>query len=161
MEPNAYKLLNQLVAAALTVFIAVIVLVAALVIRHMWLQQHIVELSSGLQENMDELAVITEEIQSGLAESQTAVANPQQAERGGEITGLVDNLENLDKQLSSIEEDLNQVALVLESGRIQYQVNQVFTVIAAFVAIASVAVAILLGMAMRVQEDITNRHSHH
>jgi hypothetical protein len=159
------KLLNQLVVAALTVFIVVIMLVAALVLRQMWLQQRISDLSSEVQVSLDELEEITDDIQQELVESR---ATPGAAQYSDNLEEIAEALDDVDGQVDSIEEDLNEVVVALEPqveatsaltedneqpGAIQDQVDQVFTIFAVLIGVASIAIAILLGLAVRVQQS--------
>lgn len=162
MKSDPDKLLNQLVVAALTVFIVVILLLAALVWRQLWLQQHIANLSTDVQSSLSDLEEITEDIQRELAEQQSSAGGP---DRDG-WQDVTEALEGVDEQLDLLEDDLNEVVQALEpqaeptsalAGRegelppVQDQVDHVFTLFAVLVGAASIFVAILLGIAVRVQ----------
>ena len=171
MKSDPDKLLNQLVVAALTVFITAAMLLAALVLRQLWLQQRIVDLSSEVQVSLDDLEEINQEIQRGLVEMRTATVEAQNLDHWEEITEALDDV---DQQVASIEEDLNEVALALEPPAeatsaltgadepldvTQDQVDQVFTIFAILVGLASIAIAILLGLALRVHQSASPRES--
>jgi ABC-type multidrug transport system fused ATPase/permease subunit len=171
MKSDPDKFLNQLVVAALTVFIVVIMLLAALVLRQLWLQQHIANLSSGVQVSLDDLAETNEEIQRELGEIRTTTDEAQTIDNWEEITEVLDDV---DKQLVSIEEDLSEVALALEPqadtpaaltetdehlGATQDQVDQIFTIFVVLIGIASIAIALLLGLAVRVHQSASYRES--
>jgi hypothetical protein len=167
------KLLNQLVVAALTVFIVVILLVAALVLRQLWLQQRISDLSSEVQTSLDDLEEVTEDIQRELVENRDA---PDEMQNIDDWEEIVEALDDVDGQVDSLEEDLNEVVLALEpqaeatSGWVegdeqsrapQDQVDQVFTIFALLVGLASITIAILLGLAVSVQrQDVGFEISH-
>lgn len=172
MKSDPDKLLNQLVVAALTTFIVVILLLAALVLRQLWLQQHIANLSSDVQVSLDDLSETNEEIQRELVEIRTTTGEAQNIDNWEEITEVLDDV---NKQLDSIEEDLNEVALALEPqadtaaaltetdeqlGTIQDQVDQIFTIFVILIGIASIAIALLLGLAVRVHQSASYRESH-
>jgi len=166
MRSDPDKLLNQLVVAALTTFIVVVMLLAALVLRQLWLQQRIAELSSEVQVSLNDLEEITEDVQRELNEA-------QDIENWEEMTEALDDV---DEQLGSIGEnleDLNEVAPALEpqvGGNAaltgdekqadvpQDQVDQVFTVFAIIVGVASIGIAVLLGMAVRVHQSTKDHH---
>ena len=168
MRSDPDKLLNQLVVAAVTTFIVVVMLLAALVLRQIWLQQRIAELSSEGQVSLSDLEEITEDVQRELNEVQNS-------ENWEEVT---EALGDVDEQLSSIGEnleDLNEVAPVLgpqagvNSGLIeddeqvdvpQDQVDQVFTIFAIIVGVASIGIAVLLGMAVRVHQSTSYSENH-
>lgn len=164
MKSHPAELLNQLVVAALTVFIIVVILMAALVLRQFWLQQQIVDLSNDVQVRLDDLEETHDEIQHELAEVLTAPVEAQDAESWQEITAALDDV---DEQLDSIGENLNDVSQALESPPddiavltseeqsdiAQDQVDQVFTIFAVIVGMASIAIAILLGRAVQVHQD--------
>lgn len=173
MRPDPDRFLNQLVVASLTLFIAVLLLLAALVFRQIWLQQHITALSSDLQVNLDTLEETTEEIQSELSALRSMPDGEQDPEQWEEIT---DVLNTVDEQIEAIGEDISEVTLALDpqldatpSPHVenvqahtgQDWVDQVFTIFAALVGIASVAIAILLGLAMRVPQQAPPWGRHH
>jgi len=168
MKSDPDKFLNQLVVAALTIFVIVIALFAAFVLRHLWLQQRVAELSSEVQTNLENLEEVTNEIERELAEIQEISGETQSEENWEEITeALVD----VDEQLDSLGEDLDEVAEVLEPQTdpaelpieeefvpddeqrraLQDQIDQVFTIFAILIALASIAIAVLLGLAVRIQ----------
>lgn len=168
MESEPDRHLNQLVVASLTVFIAVIVLLAALVLRQVWLQQRMVDISSDLQVNLEDLAETTGEIQGELLAIRTPPVSGKEGDNWENITKLLDDVGD---RLDSIEENISDVTLALEPQAdatsvaneddeqprpVQNQVDQVFTIFAALVAIASIAIAILHGMAVRVQHRASN-----
>lgn len=172
MKSDPDRLLNQLVVAALTVFVVVVMLLGAVVLRHLWLQQRITELSSDVQVRLDDLGEITEEMQRGLDEISLPADEAQSLENLEEITAALDNV---DEQLSSIEGNLSEVAQVLESQTeaapvlggdgeqppvVRDQVDEVFTIFAVLVAAASVAIAVLLGMAVRVQQSASSQREY-
>ncbi len=167
MKGDADRFLHRLVLAALTVFVVVSLLLAAFVAREIWLQQRIVGLSSSLQTNIEELEQTTEEIQSKMSELETI---PESAGDSAEWEDVNDLLENVDQQLESIEETMDEVAVTseetFESASIaqdevdeadtitatRAHADQVFTIFAVLIGIAAIAVAIFLGMAIRVNE---------
>ena len=165
MKPDPDKFLNQIVVIALTVFALVIMLLAALVLRHLWLQQRILDLSSDVQIKLDNIEETHDEIQRELVEIQTTPSDTQDADNWEEITEALDDV---DEHLDSLEEDLSEVVLALEpeiNSEIALledgeqtqtppdQVDQVFTIFTILVGIASIVIAILLGMALRVQQN--------
>jgi ABC-type multidrug transport system fused ATPase/permease subunit len=168
MKSDPDKVLNQLVVAALTVFVVVIMLLAALVLRQLWLQQRIADLSSEVQVSLDDLEEITEDIQREFDESRAATSEPQTIDKWEEVT---EALGDVDEQLDSIGEDLedlNEAALAVEpeadalsvlaggeeqADAPQDQVDQVFTIFAILVGIAGIAIAILLGLAVKVYQS--------
>jgi preprotein translocase subunit SecG len=165
MKPDPDKFLNQLVVIALTVFALVIMLLAALALRHLWLQQRILDLSSDVQIKLDTIEETHDEIQRELVEIQTTPSDAQDADNWEEITEVLDDV---DEHLDSLEEDLSEVVLALEPEinseivRLEDgeqtqtppdQVDQVFTIFTILVGIASIVIAILLGMALRVQQN--------
>lgn len=169
MKSDPDKLLNQLVVAALTVFVVVVMLLGAVVLRHLWLQQRITELSSDVQVRLDDLGEITEEMQRGLDEISLPADEAQSLESLEEITAVLDNV---DEQLSSIEGNLSEVAQALDSQTeaapvldgddeqppvVRDQVDEIFTIFALLVAAASIAIAVLLGMAVRVQQRASSQ----
>ena len=172
MKSDPDKILNQLVVAALTVFIVVVMLLAALVLRHLWLQQRITDLSSDVQISLEDLEETKEEIQRELGEIRTLPDETQNVDNWEDITA---SLDDMGEQLDSIEENLTEVTLVLESqadtplalttdntqlDTPQDHVDQVFTIFAILVGAASIAIAILLGMAVRVQQSASYGESH-
>jgi len=172
MKSDPDKLLNQLVVAALTIFIVVIMLLAAVVLRQLWLQRHVADLSGDVQVSLDDLEEITEDIQRELIESRTTTGEGQNLDNWEEIA---EALADVDEQLDSIEENLNEVVFALESqtedtsalpgddeqsGAIQDWVDQAFTIFAVLVGVASIAIAILLGIAVRVQQSALYNEGH-
>jgi hypothetical protein len=166
---NPDKLLNQLVVAALTVFIIVVMLAAALVLRQLWLQQRLSALSSEVEVSLDDLEEMTEDIQRELVESRKTPGDLQNSDNWEEIAEALDDV---DGQVDAIEENLNEVAVALEpqaelpsalletqepSGATQDQVDQVFTIFAILIGLASIAIAILLGLALRVQQELFSK----
>lgn len=165
MNPDPDKFLNQLVVTVLTIFVILIMLLAALILRHLWLQQHIVDLSSDVQIKLDDLEETHDEIQRELIEIRTTPGSTQSVENWEEITEVLDNV---DEHLNSLEEDLSEVTLALEAESNSEpvlpdtgeqpqtnpdQVDQVFTIFTVLVGIASIAIAILLSMALRIQQN--------
>lgn len=164
-DPDQF--LNRIVVAALTVFVTVSLLLAAFVFREIWLQQRISNLSTTLQDNLDDLEQTTEEIQGELAAIQTITTTAQQTENLDNVTDL---LTDANEQLDAIEEDINQVTTILEPETdvlaiateeaepvIQDRADQVFTIFAMLVGVAGVVIAILLGMAVSVQQRASSR----
>jgi ABC-type multidrug transport system fused ATPase/permease subunit len=172
MKSKPDKMLNQLVVAALTIFLVVVVLFAAFVLRHLWLQQQVAELSSDVQVNLENLEEVTGEIERELTEIQETTGETQNAENWEEIAEVLDDV---DEQLDLLGDDLNEVAEALDSQAepielsveanapvsedqrraLQDQIDQVFTILAILVALASIAIAILLAMALWVQQKAT------
>lgn len=165
MRAKPDTILNRLVVAALTIFILVILMLAAVVLRHQWLQQHITELNSDVRVNLDDLEEITEEIQRELGELR---ATPGSEPGTGDWEEIAQTLDDVDEQLDSIGQNLDEVTLALESPTealsphleseekpetAQDQVDQVFTIFAVLISVASIAIAILLAMAVRVQQS--------
>lgn len=172
MKSDPDKFLNQLVVAALTVFVLVIMLLAAFVLRHLWLQQRIADLSSDVQVRLDDLEEITEEMQRELDEIQVPSSEAESLENLEEVTAALDDV---DEQLNAIEGNLGEVAIALEPqpdvtsafaaddrqpAANQDQIDEVFTIFAILIGIASIAIAILLGMAVRVQQSTSYSESH-
>lgn len=156
MESDPDKVLNRLVTAALAIFITLIVLLGALVARQLWLQERVADLSSDLEANLADLEEITEEAEQELAETQETAVGPD----SGEWAEVSEALSEVDEQLNVIEEGLNELELALESGEMGApaagreagvapdQVDEVFSVFAILVGVASVAIAILLAAAV-------------
>jgi hypothetical protein len=126
------------------------------------LQQRIMGLSSSLQTNLEELEETTEEIQSKVSEIETTENAPE----AQELDNMNDLLEDVDQQLESIEGNIDDVATAGEEGAVsapaqsegdeepvRAQADQVFTIFAVLTGIAAIAIALLLGMAMRVQDN--------
>lgn len=165
MNSNPDKLLNQLVVAALTIFIVVVILAAALVLRQLWLQQRISDLSSEVQVSLDDLEEITEDIQRELVENRK---NPGEVPKADNWEEIAEALDDVDGQVDAIEENLNEVVVALEpqaeassvlpethepSGTAQDHVDQVFTIFAVLLSLASIAIAILLSLALKIQQN--------
>jgi hypothetical protein len=164
MKAELDKVLNQLVVTALTVFILVVLLLAALVVRQLWLQQQIADISDNVQVNLEDLEEITEDIQRDLAEGPTTI-DPESLE---EVTEALDDV---DERLDQIEEgldDLNEVAFAqdnpaeadspiadsdINSVVAQEQVDGIFTVFAVLIGVTSIIVAILLGTAVKIHQN--------
>ncbi len=164
MKPDLDKLLNRLVVAALTLFITVILLMASFVLRHLWLQQHIANLSHDVQVRLDDLEETHEEINRELVEIRATPDGTQTIDNWEDIS---EALEMVDAQLDSIEEDMIEVALVMESQSETTSIStemhatrqghqdladQVFTIFGILISITSIAIAILLGAAVKVQQ---------
>lgn len=164
MNSDPDQLLNRFVVAALTVFVTVSLLLAAFVVREIWLQQQIADLSIELQSNLDELKETTEAIQSDLSEIRTTTELTQPVETLDTVSGL---LTDVDEQLASIEQEIDQVNTILEpeadapseessnavrSPEIQDHADQVFTIFIVLTGIAGIAIAFLLNMALRVRD---------
>jgi hypothetical protein len=165
MNSDPDQILNRLVVAALTVFVVVSLLLAAFVFREMWLQQRIAGLSSNLEVNLEYLEETTEEIESTMSEMRTTTGNPQATQEWDNVTEL---LEDVDQQLETIGENIDEVATVrdVEGDTILIEhaeaesvdtarnpADQVFTIFALLTGGAAIVIAILLGMAMRVQDN--------
>lgn len=160
-DPDQF--LNRLVVAALTVFVTVSLLLAAFIFREIWLQQRIAALSINLQDNLADLTETTEEIQSDLSEIRTTTDGAEQLENLGEVTKL---LTDVDEQLESIEQEIDRVTTILddesdvfggdhsEISAVVDRADRVFTIFVVLTSITGIAIAILLGMATRVQEQI-------
>jgi cell division protein FtsB len=188
MNSDPDRILNQLVVMALTVFVTVSLLLAALVAREIWLQQQIVDLSVNLQASLEDLGDTTVEIQSELSELRTTVDDEQKVENLDEVAKL---LTNVDQHLGTIEEGIAEVAAGLD-GELEIAVDpaeggvapidiepepgepevvtappteghealrvmrdradQTFTIFALLIGVAAVVIAVLLGIAIRVQE---------
>jgi tetrahydromethanopterin S-methyltransferase subunit B len=169
MNADPDQLLNRFVVAALTLFIAVSLLLAAFVFREIWLQQRIADLSVAMEVNLEDLEETTKDIQSELSVLDTITATGQQAENLEEVTAL---LADANEQLTSLEQEINEVTTILEpaTGGIstatpaaeiaptaQNRADQVFTIFAILVGVAAIAIAILLTMAVRVQQTAASR----
>ena len=162
-DPDQY--LHRLVVAAVTVFVIVCLLLAAFVAREIWLQEQIVGLSTSLQTNLEELEQTTEEIQSKMSELETTGEGVPELQEWDDVNDL---LENVDQQLESIEETIDDVAIasdetidiatavenddVENAAALRAQADQVFTIFAFLTGVAAIAIAVLLAMAMRVQD---------
>lgn len=164
MNSDPDQLLNKLVVAALTVFVVASLLLAAFVARELWLQQRVVGLSSTLQTNLEELEETTEEIQSKMSEID---ATTESAPESQEWDNVNDLLEDVDSQLESIEETIDDVAIASDeefviaesenedakaTSMLRAQADQVFTIFAVLTGVAAIVIALLLGMAIRVQD---------
>lgn len=164
MNSDPDPILNRLVVTALTVFIAISLLLTAFIFREMWLQQRLAALNASLQVNIEELGQTTEEIQATVSEIEATTVKSQEAQ---ELTQL---LETVDEQLATIGESIDEASTVRETemetaaggGEVaelvtvtRRQADQVFTIFAVLTGIAAIAVAVLLGMALRVQGSRT------
>lgn len=162
LDPD--KLLNRLVVAALTIFFVLLFLLATVVLRQILLQQRIVALSNEVQINLESLEDATEEIQQELNEiREDSGGQPVGAEEWSEIAEALDTVT---ERLDSLGEDLTEVASVLDPaeeappeliapapGFAQDQVDQLFTIFALLLGGASVVIAVLLGMAIKVKQE--------
>jgi hypothetical protein len=171
MNSDPDRLLNRLVVVALTVFIVASLLLTALIFREIWLQQRIAGLSNGVETNLEDLEEVTEEIQSQLSDMRTTPGAAQNVEGGEDVAKL---LENVDQQLGSIEENLDEVLTVLEaesdlpivvrkepeSEAVQDRADQVFTIFAVLIGITAIAIALLLGMAVSVEDRVSAGESY-
>ncbi len=171
MNADPDQLLNRFVVAALTVFVTVSLLLVAFVCRELWLQQRITNLSTSLQVNLADLEATTEEIQNEISEMDTITNTAQKAENLSEVVEL---LTDANEQLDSIGEDVNTVATILDPEAadpptttavtevlptVQDRADQVFTIFAILISIAGVVIAILLALAVRVQQSISSDRS--
>lgn len=161
MDSDPDQLLNQLVVAAVTVFVTVSLLLTAFILREIWLQQRVAELSTNLQVNLEELEQTTEEIQATVSEMQATADEAQDTQELAEL------LETVDEQLATIGESVDEAATVLEAD-VEFlgsegddvepvtvtrrQADQVFTIFAVLTGVAAISIAAFLGFAMRVQE---------
>jgi hypothetical protein len=124
-----------------------------------------VGLSSTLQSNIEELEQTTEEIQSQISEIEAAPAGAPESQEWDNVNDL---LEDVNAQLESIEENMDSAAIPGEEvaatlptesddaesqDSVRARADQVFTIFAVLAGLAAIAIAILLGMAMRVQEN--------
>lgn len=166
MNSDSDRYLNRLVVAALTLFVIVSLLLAAVVTREIWLQQRMAGISSALQSNLEELEQTTEEIQSQMAAIETASESAPETQEWDDVNNL---LEDVNAQLETIEENIDNVELPSEEAlestlladkqelefeeSIRAQADQVFTIFAVLAGLAAIAIAILLGVAMRVQDN--------
>ena len=163
MKSEPEKLLGQLVVTALTGFMLILLLLAALILRQLWLQHQIVELSNDLQENLAELEEITVQIEDELLE----ITPDGAADRLQERDEIAEAIDDVSEQMQLIEEDLEEVAEALEPGEEGTstsaasaeqeavmeggdQVDQVFTIFTVLIALTSILVALLLIRATRV-----------
>jgi len=164
MNSDPDHLLHRLVVAALTTFVVVSLLLAAFVTREIWLQQRIVGLSSSLQTNLEELEETTEEIQDKMSELETTTETAPEIQEWDDVNDL---LEDVDQQLESIEETMDDVAVANEEvidssavestqaeaeGSVRTHADQVFTIFAVLTGLAAIVIAVLLGMALRVHD---------
>lgn len=165
MKSDPDTLLNQLVVSALTVFIVILTLLATLLLRQFWLQQQIAQISNDTQNTLADLEEITETVQQELIESRQGNNESQPVEDWEEVTEV---LNDVDEQLESIGEnleDLNEAASALQSEpnpissidnteeqatTSQDQLDQIFTLLAIIIGIASIIIAIFLGAAVRI-----------
>jgi ABC-type multidrug transport system fused ATPase/permease subunit len=166
MNSDSDRYLNRLVVAALTLFVIVSLLLAAVVTREIWLQQRMAGISSTLQSNLEELEQTTEEIQSQMAEIETASESAPESQEWDDVNNL---LEDVNEQLETIEENIDNVELPSEEElestppvdnqepeveeSVRAQADQVFTIFAVLAGLAAIAIAILLGVAMRMQDS--------
>jgi DNA repair exonuclease SbcCD ATPase subunit len=165
MNSDSDHFLHRLVVAALTIFVVASLLLAAYVTREIWLQQRMVGLSSNLQTNLEELEETTEEIQGKMSELETTTEAAPESQEWDDVNDL---LEEVDQQLESIEETIDDVAVANEEvidssaaestqveaeGAMRTQADQVFTIFAALTGIAAIVIAVLLGMALRVHDN--------
>lgn len=172
---NSDQLLNRLVVAAITIFATVSLLMAAFIVREIWLQQRAAELSATLQVNIEELEQTTEELQTTVSEIQSTTDAPQEAEELAELLELVDEqLTSIGETISAEDEDaalsarqtqtetlpiLGETVPLAEEGSVEVTgavrliADQVFTIFAVLTGIAAVAIAVLLGVALRVQDS--------
>ncbi len=161
MDADPDQLLNRLVVAAVTVFVTVSLLLTAFILREIWLQQRVAELSTNLQVNLEELEQTTEEIQATVSEMQATTEESQDTQELAEL------LETVDEQLATIGESVDEASTVLEADVevvaadsddlepvtvTRKQADQVFTIFAVLTGVAAISIAALLGLAMRVQE---------
>jgi len=163
MNSDPDQFLNRLVVAALTVFVTVSLLLAAFIVREIWLQQRIAALSVNLQDNLADLTETAEEMQSDLSEIRTTTDEGQQLENLGEVTKL---LTDVDEQLESIEQEIDKVTTILDDENtepmgdhaalapVADRADRVFTIFAVLTSITGIVIAIFLGMATRVQERL-------
>jgi heme/copper-type cytochrome/quinol oxidase subunit 2 len=171
MQTDPDQLLNRLVVVALTVFVTVSLLLAAVLFRELWLQQRIANLSTTLQDNLENLEETTEEIQSELSALQTVTDSVQQSENLETVTDL---LGDANEQMSTLGEEIGEVAAILEPAAEtvpvetavadpapppQDRADQVFTIFALLVSITGVVIAILLGLAVRIQQRVPARRT--
>lgn len=162
MKFDPDNILNQLVGVALTVFIAVIVLLAVLVFRQIWIQHQIATVSDDLQENIIYLEEVTGELQTELKEMQSTIDSNEPIEHLDEITSLLDNV---DDQLDNVGDGLTDVTLALEPepeaevvspsvhDQPVYQdtLDEMFTIFAMLISITSILIGVLLGIAIYIQ----------
>lgn len=162
MYSDPDRLLSRLVVAALTIFGVVTLVVAAFVAREIWLQQRMADLNSSLETNLETLQETTEEIQDQMSELRTTA---DELSTSAELDDVTELLEDVDQQLEALEGEIDESGMIQETGIDpaatavedapvelgRRQADQVFTIFAILVGIAAVAIALLLGMAMRVQ----------
>ncbi|MFZ1755157.1 MAG: hypothetical protein WBO46_10535 [Caldilineaceae bacterium] len=165
LDSRPDRLLNQLVVAALTIFVLLLLILGALVARQVWLQNHIVELSSDIQGNLDELEEMTEDIQDELS-ALRATAEPAQAE-AEHWENITELLDDVDARLDSVESGIEEVGQVLNAQEeppnpveppttepvvMQDSLDQLFTVFAALAGLSGIIIAVFLALALRVQD---------
>jgi hypothetical protein len=157
------RFLYRLVVAAVTIFVTVSLLLAAFVVREIWIQQQIVDLSANLQDNLAGLEETTEVLQNELSEIEANIDDPQALENLDKVAEL---LTDADQQLGVIEEEIGEVTSLLEvepvlpvldateedaNTALQDRADQVFTIFAVLTGIAGIAIALLLGVAVYAQ----------
>ncbi|MDX1663641.1 MAG: hypothetical protein R3272_07600 [Candidatus Promineifilaceae bacterium] len=158
MPSDPEKLLNQLLTTALTAFTLFALLLAALIIRQLWLQQHVAALTDDLQADLAELLEVAEEIEAELEEAEAAgaVGEAERAAEVAEVAALVDDVED---QLLLIEADLEEVSAVLDEELFAPEdapagpaaLDEIFTVVSALIALVSLVIAWLLWRARGVE----------
>lgn len=166
MKSEPEKLLGQLVVTALTAFMLILLLLAALLLRQLWLQHQIVALSNDLHDNLTELEEMTGEIQDELLET-TPDSAPEALEEREEI---MEAISDVNEQLRLIEEELEEVAEALapeaqatpvteatgeQEGVMGDQVDQVFTIFTVLIALTSIVIALLLVGATSIGREVT------
>lgn len=164
MNTNADVLLNRLVVAALTMFVVVCLLLAALIAREIWVQQHLAGLSDSVQVNLEGLEQTTEEIQGELTDMRTAPDSVAE-----KTENLVDLLDGVDQQLEAIKENMDEVSTMLEPEApvplpssqiepellpVQDRADQVFTIFVLLISVVSIAIAALLAVSIYVEERV-------
>lgn len=160
-EPD--RLLHQLVVSALTVFVLLLILLGALAVRHIWLQQHLQALGDSVEMDLEDLEALTDEIEGELAEVRETPATTWSAAEWDEMASTLDDV---DAQLEALKEEMNDVAAVNESAAAEYlaivsaepdaaeePADQIFTILVVLVGLVSIIVALLLGVAVRTQQQ--------
>ncbi|OUC04911.1 hypothetical protein RY27_30475 [Litorilinea aerophila] len=167
MSADPDRILSRIVVTALTIVVVALLLLIAVLLREFWLQQRVAELSGSVQVNLEDLEKTTDAIQSELSDVRAAPDPAQEGEAWSDVARLLDDV---DQQLETIEENLAEVVTVLEPEAdlaaadqpspqepavTQDRADQVFTIFTLLLGVASIAIAILLGMALSVEQGVT------
>ncbi len=163
MKPD--QLLNQLVVMSLTIFISLLVVMGVILLRQFGVQESIISINDDLQMSLDELEETTHDLQIELLDIQT-IGDSQNLIT---LDGLDDLLEDVDVQLENIEQGIDEIEMALDSEfdvpeQIQNtpdssfelvtdQADQMVSILAVLVALASLILSIFLALAIRLQSE--------